>query len=89
MEHAENLRMSQDLHATLLSDQNTLGERKSKIKYVDELNSSLQLPLLVVLSVLRLRAHSFLVSLSTARKQDSIHASRIKLENGIFEILAD
>ena len=71
VEHAENLRMSQDLHATLLSDQNTLGERKSKIKYVDELNSSLQLSLLVVLSVLRLRAHSFLVSLSTARKQDA------------------
>jgi len=94
VEHAANLLKSTELRDTLLSDQTTLGERKSKIKYADELNSRLQLSLLVVLSVLRLRAHSFLVSLSSARKRDAkvrtnLHRELVAMKKALHRFKSD
>ena len=82
LEHAVNIKKIENMRRDIIGGEEELGDRKKKIKDIDELNSRLQLSLLVVLSVLRLRAHSFLVSLSSSRKQDA--KERTKLFNELL-----
>lgn len=69
--HLESLRKLAGMSNQLRVDTKELSDRQAKSKDVDETNSRLQLSLLVVLSVLRLRTHSFLLSLYTARVRDA------------------
>jgi hypothetical protein len=71
IQHLENLRKLDGLNDSVGSGHQELIQRKQKVKDIEETNSRLQLSLLVVLSVLRLRSHSFLVSLASARKQSA------------------
>jgi len=71
MRHYVSTKKMELLMISLDKGADELNERQAKMKEIEELNSRLQLSLLVVMSVLRLRTHSKLMDLCSSLKNDA------------------
>ncbi len=78
--HAETVKRLDDLRVNLQNGATALQERQTKSNEIEMANSRLQVSLLVVISVLRLRTHSFLVSLYSSRVHDAKLRKQLFLE---------
>jgi len=71
MKHSANTKTLERLLESQKRGTDELNDRQTKSREIEELNSRLQLSLLVVLSVLRLRTHSKLMNLCSSLEHDA------------------
>jgi len=84
MKHYSDTKKMDALMIRLEKGADELNDRQAKTKEIEELNSRLQLSLLVVMSVLRLRTHSKLMNICSSLKNDA--KMRKQLLNEVLHI---